>query len=133
METLGKIFLGLGAVAVVAGATYVLTKKTEEKDDESLNIDPATVEEDKNVVKKIKAAAHKRMLKICAWVLLHKEQIEAVAAVVGLLTSVIKVASAAKEYITGSKMKETLTDMQIELKDIHLEIDHVEHIIEEGV
>ena len=110
MNTFVKVALGLVGAAAVAGVTYAVVKKTEEKKQNDIPQDEEGAEAEKKdtFVDKAKTYIQKKVIKAFAWVIKHKSQIEAVAAVLGIFTAIIKVCSAVRDYATGSEIKKTM-------------------------
>lgn len=110
-----KMLIGAAVgTAVVAGVgVFIVSKEKEEKHDVA---EQAVVQdEDGSVLKKIKRFVKKKVIKFLAFVALHMEQIEAISTCVGLVTGVIGIASAIKEYKRGD-------DLQKQIDDLHKEI-----------
>lgn len=110
-----KMLIGAAiGTAVVAGVgMFVASKEKEEKHDVA---EQAVVQdEDGSVLKKIKRFVKRKVIKFLAFVALHMEQIEAISTCVGLVTGVIGIASAIKEYKRGD-------DLQKQIDDLHKEI-----------
>lgn len=110
-----KMLIGAAVgTAVVAGVgMFIASKEKEEKHDVA---EQAVVQdEDGSVLKKIKRFVKKKVIKFLAFVALHMEQIEAISTCVGLVTGVIGIASAIKEYRRGD-------DLQKQIDDLHKEI-----------
>ena len=110
MNTFVKVALGLVGAAAVAGVTYAVVKKTEEKKQNYIPQDEEGAEEEKKetFVDKAKTYIQKKTIKAFAWIIKHKSQIEAVAAVLGIFTAIIKVCSAVRDFATGSEIKKTM-------------------------
>ena len=156
MNNIAKILLGIGVVGAVAATTYVVTKKSEEKEVEN-DIPDENGEEKadkaspKDFVSMIKEGASKKATQILAWVIIHKNQLETVGTALGLFAGVLGVVNAVKEYTLGKKLHETLgevLDFQDEFKTVWNkkidgdmeryskvleELEHLNHIITEGV
>ncbi len=110
-----KMLIGAAVgTAVVAGVgMFIASKEKEEKHDVA---EQAVVQdEDGSVLKKIKRFVKRKVIKFLAFVALHMEQIEAISTCVGLVTGVIGIASAIKEYKRGD-------DLQKQIDDLHKEI-----------
>lgn len=110
MNTFVKVALGLVGAAAVAGVTYAVVKKTEEKKQNDIPQDEEGAEEEKKetFVDKAKTYIQKKTIKVFLWVAKHKSQIESVAAILGIFTAIIKVCSAVRDYATGSEIKKTM-------------------------
>ena len=110
-----KIFGVVAAVGVAAAATYVVVKKQEEKKNyipETEDGEEAVVVDKKEtVVDQVKLAAQKKVIKIFAWVVLHKDKIEALGVLLGIISGVFGVISAAKEYYTGAKLRRKIDQL----------------------
>lgn len=110
-----KMLIGAAiGTAVVAGVGMFIASK--EKEDKNDVAEQAVVQdEDGSVLKKIKRFVKKKVIKFLAFVALHMEQIESISTCVGLVTGVIGIASAIKEYRRGD-------DLQKQIDDLHKEI-----------
>lgn len=122
-----KMLIGAAVgTAVVAGVGVAVDsyqqKKAEQKVSEAkTEIDRARAvmarneREQKSVIQSIKRFVKRKVIKFLAFVALHMEQIEAISTCVGLVTGVIGIASAIKEYRRGD-------DLQKQIDDLHKEI-----------
>lgn len=134
-------------------------KKSEEKvafygDDGSVTYIAPSVEEvekKETVIDKFKLAAQKKTIKIFTWIILHKKQLEALGVLMSVISGVFSVVSAAKEYYTGKKLRKEIDALYLDrmefrkawnntidnydagLNSIKTTIEHVEHMIQEGV
>lgn len=120
MGILVKVLIGT-AVAGGAGAAIAVAvdhhqqKKAEQKVREAkTEIERAQAvmarneREEKSVIQRIKKYVEKKVVKFLSIVALHMEQIEAAAAVIGLASAAIGIASAVKDYKNGNDTQEKL-------------------------
>jgi hypothetical protein len=156
MNNLVKVLIGVGVVAAVATTTYVVTKK--KKEEESIDIADEAVKndhKDDTILERIKTAAYKKAVKIIAWAIVHKDQIEGAAAILGLVGALFSVINAIREFRNGKKMQEQMDflvrhaqefediwnvhmteqasrfeEMMNKLKDIHLDMSLLHEIQE---
>lgn len=106
MNNLVKVLIGVGVVAAVATTTYVVTKK--KKEEEPIDIADEAVKndhKDDTILERIKTAAYKKVVKIIAWAIVHKDQIEGAAAILGLVGAMFSVINAIREFRNGKKMQ----------------------------
>ena len=106
MTNLVKVLIGVGVVAAVATTTYVVTKK--KKEEEPIDIADEAVKndhKDDTILERIKTAAYKKVVKIIAWAIVHKDQIEGAAAILGLVGAMFSVINAIREFRNGKKMQ----------------------------
>lgn len=121
------------------GSVTILTPPAEE------------VEKKETVIDKFKLAAQKKTIKIFTWIILHKKQLEALGVLMSVISGVFSVVSAAKEYYTGKKLRKeidalyldrmefrnawngTINNYDANLNSMKTSIEHVEHMIQEGV
>lgn len=131
MNNIEKILIGLGVVGVTAAATYVVTKKVVEKKSKDISEQVIDLDnKDESVLKKIKKAAHKKVVKILAWVVLHQQQIEAVGTVLGIAGATLSVVNAVRDFRNGMNLQRKLDEIADfqqhfvydKLKDIYLEM-----------
>ena len=113
MNRAGKVLLGLGIVATVATTAYVVKKTTERKYvNASRNEDGDTiVEESDDILAKIKKGASKKATEILAWVIIHKDQIDAAATVLGVCATALSIVNAVRDYKQGNEIEERLSDI----------------------
>ncbi len=112
MNTLAKVLIGVGVVAAVATTSYVVVKKTKEKKEK--DIAEQAVEndhKDDTIIERIKTAAYKKTVKILAWVLVNKDRIEAVAAILGIIGALFNVINAVRDFGFGKKWRKDLDFM----------------------
>ncbi len=122
-----KMLIGaaIGTV-VVAGVAIAVDshqqKKAEQKVSEAKSeIDRARAvmarneREQKSVIQRIKKYVQKKVVKFLAFIALHMDQIEAISTCVGLVTGVIGIASAIKEYKRGDDLQKQIDDLNKEL------------------
>lgn len=156
MNNLVKVLIGVGVVAAVATTTYVVTKK--KKEEEPIDIADEAVKndhKDDTILERIKTAAYKKAVKIIAWAIVHKDQIEGAAAILGLVGALFSVVNAIREFRAGKKMQEQMDflvrhaqefediwnvhmteqasrfeEMMNKLKDIHLDMSLLHEIQE---
>lgn len=156
MNNLVKVLIGVGVVAAVATTTYVVTKK--KKEEEPIDIADEAVKndhKDDTILERIKTAAYKKAVKIIAWAIVHKDQIEGAAAILGLVGALFSVINAIREFRAGKKMQEQMDflvrhaqefediwnvhmteqasrfeEMMNKLKDIHLDMSLLHEIQE---
>lgn len=159
LKILGAI-AAVGAVA--ATTYVVVKKQEEKKPEEKVAfygndgsvtyIAPSAEEAEKKetVIDRFKLAAQKKIIKIFTWIILHKKQLEALGVLMSVISGVFGVISAAKEYYTGKKLRKQIDSLysdRIEFRsawnetiDIYNEflnliktnIEHLEHMIQEG-
>lgn len=160
LKILGAI-AAVGAVAATTYVVVKKQeeKKSEEKvacygDDGSVTyIAPSAeeVEKKETVIDRFKLAAQKKTIKIFTWIILHKKQLEALGVLMSVISGVFSVVSAAKEYYTGKKLRKEIDALYLDrmefrkawnntidnydagLNSIKTSIEHVEHMIQEGV
>ena len=160
LKILGAI-AAVGAVA--ATTYVVVKKQEEKKPEEKVAfygddgsvtyIAPSAeeVEKKETVIDRFKLAAQKKTIKIFTWIILHKKQLEALGVLMSVISGVFSVVSAAKEYYTGKKLRKeidalcldrmefrkawnnTIDNYDAGLNSIKTSIEHVEHMIQEGV
>lgn len=160
LKILGAI-AAVGAVA--ATTYVVIKKQEEKKPEEKVAfygadgsvtyIAPSAeeVEKKETVIDRFKLAAQKKTIKIFTWIILHKKQLEALGVLMSVISGVFSVVSAAKEYYTGKKLRkeidslyldriefrsawnETIDNYNESLRSIKTSIEHLDHIIQEGV
>lgn len=109
MNNLVKVLIGVGVVAAVATTTYVVTKK--KKEEEPIDIADEAVKndhKDDTILERIKTAAYKKAVKIIAWAIVHKDQIEGAAAILGLVGALFSVINAIREFRNGKKMQDQM-------------------------
>ena len=160
LKILGAI-AAVGAVA--ATTYVVIKKQEEKKPEEKVAfyaadgsvtyIAPSAeeVEKKETAIDRFKLAAQKKTIKIFTWIILHKKQLEALGVLMSVISGVFSVVSAAKEYYTGKKLRKeidalyldrmefrnawnsTIDNYDANLNSMKTSIEHVEHMIQEGV
>lgn len=106
MTNLGKgLLIGLGIVGAVSVVALAVTAKKKQ----AVYISPegeveGAVAEEPGFMDKIKDAAEKKAIRILGWVMLHKNQIEAVGTVIAVTASIFKVVNEVKEYHYGKEL-----------------------------
>lgn len=100
MTNLQKVLLAAGGIATIAATAYVVKKTTERqyatvKEDDFVDED---IPQDKTVFESIKKAANKKATDILAYVILHKEQIEAAGTIIGIAGATLGVINAFRDY-----------------------------------
>lgn len=109
MSNKKKVILGLGLVALAATA-IVASKKSRKYT--ILEGEPEEKkEEDPTVMDKIKKAATRKAADVVLFVANHQEQIEAASTIIGVVGSVISVASAIREFKSGIDVEQKLNDI----------------------
>ena len=147
-----KILGAVAAVGAVAATAYVVVKKQEEKKrdiSESPETEEATEEKKETVVDRVKLAAQKKVIKIFAWIVLHKDKLEALGIVLSVIGGLFEVITAAKDYCTGAKLRKQITTIcndRMEFREawngtidnydkmfasMKNSIEHVEHMVSE--
>lgn len=108
MKNIYKILIGAGVVTVGAVVVHNMVSKKESYI--SYSIDPDTKETvyTEKEDSRIKMAAEKKATEILAFVVVHREQIEAVGTVIGLVGGAIGIVNAFKEYRTRNDDHEML-------------------------
>lgn len=114
MTNTQKVLLGIGAVASVATAIYFVNKKTEKLYADMT--EEGTPSEDKKEevdsdISKIKAAADKKCTEILAWVITHREQIEAASMVLGLAGGALSIVNSIRDYKRGNETAEKIDEI----------------------
>lgn len=112
MTNTQKVLLGIGAVASVATAVYLVNKKTEKLYADLTTEAPAEDEKkDDSDISKIKAAADKKCTEILAWVITHREQIEAVSMILGLAGGALSIVNSIRDYKRGNETAEKIDEI----------------------
>ena len=112
MTKIQKIILGVGAVAAVATAAYVVTKQTKKTYVECDDTDDTVVDdENRDIPKSIQDAADKKATQILAWVIIHREQIEAASVIFGLAGSAFSIVNAIRDFKNGNKMAKQIDEI----------------------
>ena len=138
MTNMTKFLIATGVTAVGVGLTVYYGKKLQEKKEvviSDIEDDGTPVIEDKNpsILKRIKTAATKKVVKILAWAVLHEQQLQAFATLLSVGAGIFHLVSAAKDYYTGEKTRKTLDslmDHNMEFRDIwnsHMDGTHDRH------
>lgn len=115
MSKLTKILVSTAAVGVVVGVTYVVVKKSNERNYISPDeFEDSEVEEDPTLIDKIKIAATEKAAKILSWAVVNQEKLEAFSTGVGLVAGLFSLYSAIKDLKvkndTIKKLDELLAD-----------------------
>ena len=107
MNKIAKTLIGIGVVGVTALITGVVVKKRTEKKYAKIDItEQAVINDhvDDCIIARIKIAAEKKAVRILAWVIVHKDQVEAIATVIGLFGGVLSVINAVNDYNHGKEL-----------------------------
>lgn len=125
MNNTVKFLIGAGVTAVgVATMLYCSKKAKEKKAQESIDISEEAVKrdhKDDSIIERIKTAAYKKAVKILAWVVIHKDQIEAFSVIVGVVSGIFTVINAVKDFVNGAKMQaniQWIIDHELEFRDV---------------
>lgn len=116
MTNTQKVLLGIGAVASVATAIYFVNKKTEKlyaemTEEETTSESEEKKEEVDSDISKIKVAADKKCTEILAWVITHREQIEAASMVLGLAGGALSIVNSVRDYKRGNETAEKIDEI----------------------
>lgn len=121
MTNLARLLLGTAIVTGVGAVAAIVTDKKEEKKTEKVvDIAEAAVSKDEKLLDKIKRWMKKKFVKFVIFSIEHMQEIEAVSMAVGLLSGVISVAGAVRDYKKGN-------DTQEKLDSIEAKIDKIQH------
>lgn len=110
-----KMLIGAAVGTVVVAGIGVLIASKEKEEKQDIAEQAVVQDEDGSVLKKIKRFVKKKFIKFLAFVALHMEQIEAISTCVGLVTGVIGIASAIKEYKRGDDLQKQIDNLNKEL------------------
>lgn len=131
MNNIAKVLIGVGVVGAVAVTATVVAKKSEKQMIELKHTDDGAqvVEEPKKetVIDRVKTYAMKKSIKFLAWVLLHKDQIEAVATVLTVVSGIISVVVNVRDFMKGYEIQKKLNSLQ---KQMDVCTNHLGHYIE---
>ncbi len=132
MNIIVKVGLGVLGVGVVAGvAAAVVHDNHEEKAANTairFAIDDVVREElkakeksrqEKSIVSRIKRFVIKKFIKVLSFVIIHKEQVEAVGAIMGLVSAAISISKSVKDFVTEDVRDGQLEEMQATLDELN--------------
>ena len=123
MTTLTKVLIG---AAVMTVSTVVIAAVASKEEDDIQEV-PVTnsngeakvvVMPKRSILSKIKSYVTKKVVKILAWVALHKEQIESAGAILGLAGTVISITGAVRDFVRSNDLAGKLDDVSKKLDDL---------------
>lgn len=106
-----KVLLGIGAVASVATAVYIVNKKTEKLYADLTEESAEDEKKEDSDISKIKAAADKKCTEILAWVITHREQIEAASMILGVAGASLSIINSVREYRRGNETADKINEI----------------------
>jgi len=132
MNIIVKVGLGVLGVGVVAGvAAAVIHDNHEEKAANSairFAVDDAVREElkakekarqEKSIVSRIKKFVIKKFIKVLSFVIAHKDQVEAVGAIMGLVSAAISISKSVKDFVKEDARDGQLEEIQASLDELN--------------
>lgn len=118
MNNIAKVLIGVGVVGAVAVTTYVVTKKSEPKQEATeSDISVEAEGKEKNIIERIKTFVLKKVIKILGWVVLHQQKIEAVGTILGIVGAVLSVVNAVRDYRNGLNLQKQLDYISDHVKE----------------
>ena len=118
MNNIAKVLRGVGVVGAVAVTAYVVTKKSEPKQEATdSDISVGAAGKEKNIIERIKTFVLKKVIKILGWVVLHQQKIEAVGTILGIVGAVLSVVNAVRDYRNGLNLQKQLDYISDHVKE----------------